>query len=152
MNGSRGCVRVRGATDAVPARRAAGAAGPPGARGGRRPRGRPNLRVATTVSNHTGREPNGFAVVGETIIVHAAATRRRQRRAVRGARRKPARAAGRRRVFRFRGFEGLNTITPAYPGMSGEFEEGRTSKKGVTHASLERVVSEGRRPRPRDLR
>ena len=59
-------------------------------------RGRPNLRVAT-VSNHAGNR-TGFAltIVGETrLIVHAAATRRRQRRAVRGApRRKPARGAG----------------------------------------------------------
>lgn len=67
MNGSRGCVRVRGAT---PPRRAA--AGPPGAV--RRARS-PQLTSSNRVESRG--EPNGFAltIVGETIIVHAAAIR-----------------------------------------------------------------------------
>ena len=115
-------------------------------------RGRPNLRVAT-VSNHTGNRTvshcrrNHYRTRGR---YPAPAAPRRPRRA-------PAETGARRRrvsakFTAFRGRRGLTTITPAYPGMSGEFEEGRKSKKGVTHASLERVVSEGRRPRARDLR
>lgn len=144
---ARGCVRVRGAT---PPRRAA--AGPPraGRPAGRRARaGRPNLRVAT-VSNHAGNRErfridhcrrNHYRTRGR---YPAPAAPRRPRRA-------PAETGARRRRVSARS-RGLTTITPAYPGMSGEFEEGRKSKKGVTHASLERVVSEGRRPRARDLR